>query len=205
MHDAALVGMLDRAADRGHQPQSRGHVQLVRIGVRQQVDAVHVFHREIGQLSQRSIGNACGMHLGDAGVVEPRERCAFAAEALLRVSIVAAQPHQLDRDLAGGIFLFGQIHAAHAALADQRQQAKVAQAFEFQDGGFVLAGRRLALAKLLGGKGKGIVERVVSHAVPSGQVVARAQTRLRPSDLARNSSRSAARMKSADVWIPGCH
>jgi len=81
------------------------------------------------------------------------------------------------------------------------QQAEVAQAIELQCSDIGIAKLMPAPGELFGGKRTGLVQRLVRRAC--AHAVSRAQTRLRPSDLARNNSASAARMKSAGAWKPG--
>ncbi len=119
--DAALVGVVDRIADRPEEPQP----QLELVGIESPRPALepvvegparHQLHRKIiGAV----VGVAGGVDGRDVGVLEPRQRLRLALEhpRVELVDLVVAA-HDLEGDPALRAFLLGLPHHSHAAPAE---------------------------------------------------------------------------------------
>ena len=121
MHDAAQVGVVRRARQLRQQADARAQVGLLVLQVAAQVRAAHDFQREPGRRQAAHRILARGIQADDARMLQLPQQRDLAAEALQRRGGNAA--HHLERDLAVRIGLAGQVDAAHAALAQQAEDA----------------------------------------------------------------------------------
>jgi hypothetical protein len=127
MHDAAFVRVVRRARQLGDQAQARGEIGLEAAEVAAQVRAAHHFQCKPGRGQAAEIVFAGGVQTHDAGMFELCQQRDFAPEALQHRAGHAA--HHFQRHLARRVRLLRQIHAPHAAFAQQAQDAVRPDAF----------------------------------------------------------------------------
>jgi hypothetical protein len=120
VQDGFLVRMLYAIADQHKQLQPLARGQLVLVAIVRDWNAGHVLHDEVRAALWRGAGIE---DFGDGRVVHERQRLPLGFEARHHFARVHTRLDQLDGDAAANrLFLLGQPHLAHAALADQLKE-----------------------------------------------------------------------------------
>ena len=121
----------NRRTNLQHQLQTFANFEFLRIAIARDRLAFDIFEREV----RRAVGShAAVVQLGDMRMHQTREKIPLAQEPCTRLGADEIGAHQLQRHALGEIafFALGQIDAAHAAFADQAQQAISADAMPDQ-------------------------------------------------------------------------
>ncbi len=122
MQHEVAVRELHRAADLRDQAHARTQVEPLPVAGLGERGAIDVLHREP---RHAGVGEAAVDEVRDVRMAQPRQDLALAQEALVQGRAAAA--HQLQRDLLRDVVdPLGQVHRAHAALAEQAQDAVAA-------------------------------------------------------------------------------
>ena len=120
VHDALLVGVLDRATDLDEQVQPVFGTEVVLVAVFGNGDALNQFHDEV---RPAGLGGAGVEDLGNIRVVHHGQGLSFGLETGDDLPSVHAQLDDLQRHLAAdGLGLLGHIDHRHPPLADPLQQ-----------------------------------------------------------------------------------
>ena len=138
MHDALLVGVLDRMAHEYEEFEAFFRIETLFVAVLDDGNALHELHYEV-----RAAGlGAPGIeHLGDIGVVHHRQRLTLGLEAGDDLPGIHAELDDLQRDAAlHGLALLSHPHAAEAPLTNLLEQLVVPDHLTL-----LLAGQRGAL------------------------------------------------------------
>jgi trans-2,3-dihydro-3-hydroxyanthranilate isomerase len=119
--DPLLVRVLHRRADLEEQPHALAHAQAALVGVRGERDAVHALHHEV---RFAGLGGARVVDARDVRVLHERQHLPLGLEAREHLGPGDPRAEELEGDLAAHRrVLLGQIHRAHAALAEQADDA----------------------------------------------------------------------------------
>ena len=117
VHDAFVVGVLQRVAELRNDLQRPSGRKLPGLLELPQIYAIDVFHDEV----VHSAGFAELVHRNDGGVTEAREGAGFAIEAIGKAPAIGGlwrEDFQGDEALEGRLARF--VHGAHASLAEER-------------------------------------------------------------------------------------
>ena len=121
MDDALLVRVLHAAADAEEELEPLAEIEAVPVAVVGDRLAGDELHDEVGQ---PLVGGAGVEHAGDVGVVHHRERLPLALEAREHLVGVHPEADHLEGDgAAEGLELLGLVDGAHAALAEDADDA----------------------------------------------------------------------------------
>jgi hypothetical protein len=128
VHQPALVRVADRLGDGDHHADPLG--ERARGGLRPllQRDAAHEFHRQERLFAGRRAERAGGEDLGDPGMLQPAERFGLQQQPRAAGRADELRGQHLERDLPARPFLLGAVDDAHAAAAEQREHAELADA-----------------------------------------------------------------------------
>ena len=123
MHDKASMRVGQGGEQVADQLQARADVELVFIAIPGQHDALDVLHDQVRSSIR---GRSRIDQGGDVGVMQAGEDAAFPGETLQRGRVQPLAVQQLDRHplLEIAQLALGQVDRAHAALAEQAQQAE---------------------------------------------------------------------------------
>ncbi len=135
MHDQRAVRVRERGEQSTHEAQARRNAEARLVAVFEQRHAVDVFHDQ----ERASVVGRAGIDQGrDVRVMQAREDAPFLGEAIECGTFQPAPAQELERDqlLEVAHLAFGEIHRAHAALAEHAQQAETAE-FAIEPGGWV--------------------------------------------------------------------
>ena len=122
--DEVLVRVADGRAHLAEERQPPGNPQAARVAVAVQPLALDVLHDEIGTPFGR---HRRGVEPGDARVRQPGQHAPLVLELPAPRVVAEMALEQLDGDAAFQLRVLGQVHLAHAALAQQGEDAAVAQ------------------------------------------------------------------------------
>ena len=113
--------MCDGIADRDEQLQPLADRQLVVIGKARDRSPRHIFHDEVGPAKVIGAGIK---HLGDTGMIHPRQRLALGLKARDDFSRIESEFHEFDgHDAVDGRPLLGLVDHAHAPLSERFENA----------------------------------------------------------------------------------
>ena len=121
MDHERTMGGGDRPAGAEEQLDARAQVEPVGVAVGVDRPAVHVLHREV---RQPIVGDAAVEQRGDVRMRETGQDVALGEEAIAQRRIEHGRARQLERDqpLIDAVGPAGEIHHAHAAVANLPQQ-----------------------------------------------------------------------------------
>ena len=156
MNHAALVRVLNGIANLANQRESFAHTEFKRVGIVSQRLALHELHGEIRLVSKRGISRARLINLCNARVVKPPQNLRLVLKPLERFAGGVTWPKGLEGNSSPRARLLSLVHHAHAALADQANDAIVAgQHPNGGNRGGRVSGGRVSRIALLGGVGGG--------------------------------------------------
>ena len=116
MDDAALMGVLHRIADVGHQLDAFPNRQPARVGKFSERRAVHQLHRN--ERRRRLVARVGGVDMGDTRMLQMREDLGFDLEAALNCAGHELAAKHLERNHTRRMLLVGEIHDARRACSD---------------------------------------------------------------------------------------
>ena len=123
--DAPVVGVLHRVADPRHQAHTGGRGRGLAVGVLVQGQAADELH---GEERLAVVGEAGLVDLRDAGVVQPGQDLGLVGEALEQGGGGQAGADDLEGHRAARVVLLCLVDGAHAAFAEQAEDAIVGDA-----------------------------------------------------------------------------
>jgi hypothetical protein len=124
--DATLMGMLNRFANLDHQGKPLASVQMLRFCVFDERLAVDNLHGKEGLGAEPGFGGAGLIDLSDARMVETAESLRLQLEPAQQFAVGPCGLDDLERDLAAGLVLLSLVDRTHSALAEQANNAVVA-------------------------------------------------------------------------------
>ena len=129
MDQAALMGMLHRIADSGHQFQPLPCIQMMIVAIGEQRLTTHQLHGEVRLFAKRSVRGSRFVDLGNPRMLQPPQRLRLVLEAAQHLASGRSCPDHLQRNCAMRTFLFRLVHRAHSALAQKAKNPIMSNAW----------------------------------------------------------------------------
>ena len=141
MNETALVRVMHRVADLDHHLEPIAEAEMTAVGVFAQRRTADELHREVRLRLEASVGRAGVVDLGNARMLQPAERLRFLSEAAQQLGTDQSRFDDFECNRTPGLILLGLVDRAHAAFADQTNDAVAADRGRQRRGSYRLSRR----------------------------------------------------------------